>query len=192
MAKRIIITLYKTELLYDVQNKTYLAARSRDIAEDPAKAANMTVNGAEPESNQIMRSLGNAFSVLLTKLSPYFLPVAVDKDKAACAYSLKARLDSDGRPDDVYIADNQLMSQDNNKEFTIPLKMPDNFNEAFIGAITAGLHAYLVSIVVAEWFTLYNPQQAEFYYAQADQKLEEARAYLHARVWPIKRPGSVF
>lgn len=192
MAKRIFITLYKTELLYDVQNKTYLTARSRDNGQDPSITANMQANNGESEANQLMRSLGNAFSLLLPKLSPYLCNVVEVKENAAGKCSCKYRTEIDTSPDDIYVTDNKLVEQADNNEFSIPLKMPDNFNDGFIGAITTALHEYMVSIATAEWFTLSNPQEAVLYYEQANIKLSEAKNYLHARIMPVKRPLSAF
>lgn len=189
MAKRVVITLYKSELLYDIKNKVHLLARSRAHAQEAAQTANMQVNDEEAETNQMMRSLGDAFAKILAKLSPYYCSIPEQKQAPApCPF----RQCSSAPGDDIYMADNILTEPGRNREFTIPLTMPDNFNETFIGTATASLHSSLVSTAIAEWFSLASPSDASLYYELADRDMEKARIALHARIKPIKRGGSVF
>ena len=64
MAKKTItITEYMSELLYDIQNKTYLTGRSRQTGANHEEVANMQANDDDENANQIIRSIGNAFAV---------------------------------------------------------------------------------------------------------------------------------
>ena len=72
MAKQTItITLYMSELVFDVQNKTYLTGRSRTNGENFEQVANMQADDEEENSKQILRSIGNAYGSLMAKLSEY-------------------------------------------------------------------------------------------------------------------------
>ncbi len=63
MAKKTItITLYMSELIYDVQNKTYLTGRSRSTGKNHEEVAHMQANDDDENANQIARSIGNAFA----------------------------------------------------------------------------------------------------------------------------------
>ena len=56
MAKKTIaITLYMSELIYDVQNKTYLTGRSRTNGTNHEEVANMQANDDDENANQILR-----------------------------------------------------------------------------------------------------------------------------------------
>jgi hypothetical protein len=189
MAKRIIITLYKSELLYDVKNKVHLTARSRAHAQEAMQTANMQVNDEEEETNQMLRSLGDAYAKILPKLSPYYQSIPEQKQAPEPCPLKKCE---SAAPDEIYLADNILMERGRNREFTIPLTMPDNFNEAFIGSVTASFHSSLVNTAIAEWFTLVSPADAAAYYEFAERDMEKARMALHARIKPLKRGLGVF
>ena len=81
MAKKTItITLYMSELIYDVYDKTYLTGRSRLDGTNHEKVANMQANDDDENSNQIVRSIGNAFANLKTKLSEYIEETGTTSD----------------------------------------------------------------------------------------------------------------
>ena len=114
MAKKVIaITLYMSELIYDVQNKTYLTGRSRQTGTNHEEVANMQANDDDENANQIMRSIGNAFANLKTKLSEY--------------------INENGTSTN----DKQLSSTGN---LTLSLNMPPNYNNASNDTISTALH----------------------------------------------------
>ena len=109
MAKKTItITLYMSELIYDVYDKTYLTGRSRLDGTNHEKVANMQANDDDENSNQIVRSIGNAFANLKTKLSEYIEETGTT-------------------------ADNKLLDKKSN--LTLSLLMPSNFNQAVNDAL---------------------------------------------------------
>lgn len=188
MAKKIIITLWKSELTYDIRNKVHLIARSREGALEASQTANMQLNEAEEEENQMLRSLGDAYSNMLAKLSPYFCPI-VEQREASCGCHHHHHHRT---PDRVFIADNVQLEEENNKEFTVPLTMPDNFNEGCISDITAALHKFLVNSVIAEWFLVASPADAGAYLTLAEGDMGRARHGLHSRIKPVRRSLGVF
>lgn len=181
MSKSITVILYKSEVAYDVQNKSYLTARSRQDGANVEFVANMQANDNPPEMNQIMRSIGGAFDKLLTKLSPYIAEI-VNEKKAGCGQT-RAATDLP--------TDNTLMPVAGN-ELRIELTMPDNFNQSFLGAAKTGMHEYLVNSVLSEWFTLTNPQEATLYFAQAESNFQQIKMSLDSRIKPLKRKLSTF
>ena len=100
MAKKAIkITLYMSELIYDVQNKTYLTGRSRQTGTNHEEVANMQANDDDENLNQVLRSIGNAFANIKTKLSEYI-------------------------KEETTTGTNEMLSVD--KDLTIGLNMPPN------------------------------------------------------------------
>ena len=69
--KTISITLDLNEIIYDIQNKTYLTGRSRHDGTNHEQVANMQANDDEESANQILRSVSIAFNTLKTKLGEY-------------------------------------------------------------------------------------------------------------------------
>ena len=160
MAKKVIaITLYMSELIYDVQNKTYLTGRSRQTGTNHEEVANMQANDDDENANQIMRSIGNAFANLKTKLSEY--------------------INENGTSTN----DKQLSSTGN---LTLSLNMPPNYNNASNDTISTALHQYLVNSAIGDWFTITNKNDASDYITLAAANLEQLREALNKRMRPTR------
>ena len=160
MAKKVIaITLYMSELIYDVQNKTYLTGRSRQTGTNHEEVANMQANDDDENLNQIMRSIGNAFANLKTKLSEYI-------------------------KEETTTGTNEMLSVD--KDLTIGLNMPPNYNNASNDTISTALHQYLVNSAIGDWFTITNKNDASDYITLAAANLEQLREAVNKRMRPTR------
>ena len=160
MAKKIIsITLYMSELIYDVQNKTYLTGRSRKTGTNHEEVANMQANDDDENANQIMRSIGNAFANLKTKLSEYINESGTSTN------------------------DKLISSTDN---LTVSLNMPPNYNNASNDTISTALHQYLVNSAIGDWFTITNKNDASDYITLAAANLEQLREAVNKRMRPTR------
>lgn len=157
----ITITLYKSELLYDVENKTYLTGQSRYDGSNHEQVAHMQANEDEENRNQILRSIGNAFGTMKTKLSEY-MTSSQEEDS-------NLQIDDEG-------------------SFTITLLMPSNYNQATVEALTAALHQYIVNMTIYDWFTITNKQDAADYGTLAAANIEQAREAINKRVRPTRIP----
>ena len=160
MAQKIIsITLYMSELIYDVQNKTYLTGRSRQTGTNHEEVANMQANDDDENANQIMRSIGNAFANLKTKLSEYINESGTSTN------------------------DKLISSTDN---LTVSLNMPPNYNNASNDTISTALHQYLVNSAIGDWFTITNKNDASDYITLAAANLEQLREAVNKRMRPTR------
>ena len=160
MAKKVIaITLYMSELIYDVQNKTYLTGRSRQTGTNHEEVANMQANDDDENANQIMRSIGNAFANLKTKLSEYINESGTSTN------------------------DKQISSTGN---LTLSLNMPPNYNNASNDTISTALHQYLVNCAIGDWFTITNKNDASDYITLAAANLEQLREAVNKRMRPTR------
>ena len=160
MAKKVIaITLYMSELIYDVQNKTYLTGRSRQTGTNHEEVSNMQANDDDENSNQIMRSIGNAFANLKTKLSEYINASGTSTN------------------------DKQISSTGN---LTLSLNMPPNYNNASNDTISTALHQYLVNSAIGDWFTITNKNDASDYITLAAANLEQLREAVNKRMRPTR------
>lgn len=118
MAKKTVtITLAISELIYDVRNKAYLTGRSRQTGNNHEQVAYVQASEDDDDMNQILRSIGNAFGTLKTKLSEYI------EDKGTSANNV------------------QIKSTDN---LTVALQMPSNYNSSTEQAIANSMHNYIV------------------------------------------------
>lgn len=163
MRKTVTITLYMTELLYDVENKTYLTGEARDNGQNYEESADMKANDDAENRNQVMRSIGNAFGTLKTKLGEY--------------------LDEAGTT-----ANNVLTSDQSNLQ--VVLSMPSNYNTSTKDTIATAMHQYIVNLAIAEWFNIFNKADSTEYLTMAAANLTNLREALNKRVRPVRRPVS--
>ena len=160
MAKQTItITLYMSELVFDVQNKTYLTGRSRTNGENFEQVANMQADDEEENSKQILRSIGNAYGSLMAKLSEY-----VDSN--------------------LTTATDKII--DENANLTIALQMPGSYNKAANEAVVAAVHQYIVNSAIADWFVITNKSDAVEYANLAAVNITQLREALNKRVRPAR------
>ncbi len=157
----VTITLYMSELLYDVQNKTYLTGRSRQNGQNHEEVANMQANDDDENLNQLYRSIQNAFSTLKTKLSEY-----IESNASSST--------------------NELISEETD-ELHLTLAMPTNYNHATVDTISSAMHQYVVNIATSEFFTITNKADAGDYVALGNSNLELIRESLNKRVRPTRR-----
>lgn len=155
--KNIQVTLYMSELIYDVQNKTYLTGRSRSNGTNHEEVANMQANDDDENANQIVRSIGNAFANLKTKLSEYIVETGTT-------------------------ATNKLLTITSN--LTLALVMPSNFNQATNDTIASALHQYLVNSAIGDWFTITDKNDASDYVTLAAANLDQIREAVNKRNRP--------
>lgn len=161
--KNLTITLYMSELLYDVQNKTYLTGKSRSTGSNHEEVANMQANEDEENQNQILRSIGNAFSLLRTKLSEY-----IDEQSTSS------------------INGNNILTSDE-KDLNVTLVMPSNYNVASREAISTAMHQYIVNTAIGDWFTITNKSDASDYVTMSAANLEEIREAINKRFRPTRK-----
>lgn len=159
MKKEISIKLYASELIYDVQNKTYLTGRSRSDGKNHEQVANMQANDDEENENQVVRSIGNAWADIKMRLSEYIVSAQTS-------------------------GNNAQIDKDTNLEVT--LKMPSNYNQATVDTISTALHQFIVNTAIADWFTITNKTDAKDYLDMAIANIAEIREAINKRVRPTR------
>ena len=155
----ITVTIDIHELVYDIQNKTYLTGRSRGDGKNYRQVALMQVNNDDENYNQIMRSIGNALAKVKSELSE------VLNDKS-----------SQG---------NNTLQVDTST-VTLDLMMPGNFNNAATASIVAAIHQFIVAFVTSEWFMITNKADTEDYANLAETSLEMLRESICKRKKPSR------
>lgn len=155
------ISLDVNEIIYDIQNKTYLTGKSRHDGSNHEQVANMQANDDEENANQVVRSISMAFANLKNKLGEYLSLPAVQ-------------------------GTNETI--DPAKALMLPLKMPSNYNCATVDTIASAAHQYIVSSAVAEWFAITNKADSSQYSAMADTCLSIISEAASRRVRP-QRPA---
>ena len=155
----ITVTIDLNELVYDIQNKTYLTGRSRGDGKNYRQVALMQVNNDDENHNQILRSTGNALAKIKAELSEVL-------------------------EENTSEGNNTLVSD--TSQMILKLQMPGNFNNAATDSIVAAIHQYIVAYVTSEWFMITNKADTEDYARQAEMSLEMLRESLCKRKKPSR------
>lgn len=162
--KTLTVTLEVKELMHDLMNKAYLTgqAREADGSKGYEAASNMQASEDEDNSYQLRRSLANAFSSLKSLLGEY-----LDEDRVSSGNLIQKEIDDDGK-------------------LTLAFLLPSNYNNASADSLGNGIHAYLVDLALAEWFTITNKADAQDYMNHASVSLEIVKRALYKRSRPTR------
>lgn len=163
--KTLTVTEQVKEIIFDVQNKSYLVGDARNAqakGENYEAASKMQASDDDENSYQLRRSLANAFAALKSLLGEYL-------------------------DENVSTSDNLINSEiDNDGELTLAFLLPSNYNDASADSLGNGIHAYLVDTTLAEWFSITNQADVEVYAAHAAQSLEIVKRALYKRSRPTR------
>ena len=185
--KSLSITLYLSEILYDIRNKAFLTGRSRETADNQAQISWSQLSGDKPEMGQIMRSVESALAVVQTKLAPYLEEITRErilrKHHPPC-------MPHPEEPIELSAEDDVLMPSEENA-ITLKLLMPDNYNQAFVPVLSSSIHNFIVAAVLGEWFVISHPNEAKAYLQWAEGESANIKACLEKRIKPIRRRLSV-
>lgn len=172
MEKKQIITVkqHVPTILYDVRNKAYITGNSRMASGTANYEAGSKMQASEDteEDDQLKRSLTTYFTGLKSKLGEYL--------------------------DEETSTTNNLIAEIIENEGTLQLsfRLPTNYNNASADSLGAGIHAYLVDMVLADWFNITNPQDMKGYTEHAGVMLEDVKAALYKRSRPTRPTRPTF
>ena len=134
--KTITITLKKDELLYDVENTSYLVGNSRSTGDNFEQVSNIQTSGEGEDRNFILRSIEKAFNEVKRNLSRY-----IEESKLTSS--------------------NALMIETG--DFALTLKVVDVFNEASTDTLKSATHEFIVSSALMDWFANVKPDEMVIY-----------------------------
>ena len=159
MKKSLSLQLDIAELIYDIQNKTYLTGRSLGNSDNHAHVANMQANDDDENEAQILRSITSAVALLRTKLSEYMES-------------------NDGT------SDNSILEATAN--IRLNLEMPSNFNSSVTKAIGEAVHQFIVAAAIADWFAITAKGETADYKSVADTSIAVIEEALCKRLRPLR------
>lgn len=156
------ITLDLNEIIYDIQNKTFLTGKARRDDSNHELVANMQANDDDENANQILRSVSMAYATLKTKLAEYLRLTSSDSN-------------------------NTLLSP--TSSLYLSLQMPSNYNLSTLDTVTAAAHQFIVSSAIVDWFTITDKSDTPEYAALADASLKIMIEAISRRSRPVRRAG---
>lgn len=134
--KTIVITLKKAEILYDIENTSFIVGNSRSTGTNFEQVSNIQNSGEGEDRNFILRSIETAFGEVKRNLSRF-----IDETKLA--------------------DDNTLMEETG--DLIISLDVVDVFNEASTESLKSSIHEYIVSSSLLDWFASVKPDEMPIY-----------------------------
>ena len=145
MKQELTISLKMSELIYDIQNKTYLTGRSLENDTNNAHVANMQANDDDENAAQILRSITMAVSVLRNRLAEYLDTTDLSSDNVSLEVT---------------------------ENFSLTLKMPSNFNASVTRTIGEAAHQFIVATAITDWFAITAKGETTDYSKVAEQSLK--------------------
>lgn len=153
----VTITLHMSELLYDIDNETWLVGESQFNGEN-RQAVSLMQSGEDEESrNHILRDISTAIGNLSSALKEYQF--------AGNEHSSNLLLSAD---DDIVVS----------------LAMPGNFDISSVSALTEAIHQYIVNFAISRWFGATAKDEAARYSESAAAYLSQVREIVGRRVRP--------
>ena len=171
---QINITLYQSELLYDVRMKLSKIAGTFIAKKDFEQASNIQDTDGEDE-NVLLRSIDNAFNSIVNNLSKY-----IDVDKSFY------------NKDSNNALNKSVNDASNNKVYQYALQMPSNYNQNTKTTISAASHSYIVNVVLFDWLEHTDRGEAKDYFELAKNDMNTLISAVFKRNKPTyKKPTGV-
>ncbi len=180
MKKTIYLTLYLSEIVYDIMLQAHIVSDS--LTADDTAEQSATIDDTDGDNrNQILRSIGTAYSSLCGQLSEH---LAEDNSEAD---NLLLKETSDVAKTLCFGTDGKQAKTANvATRFTIALRVPSNFNTAVADALAANLHECIVDNALASWLTLHNSAVAQSFATEAQNAALQIKMLLAKRVRPTR------
>lgn len=159
MKQSVNLTLSLGEIIYDIQNKTFLTGRSASENARPGHVANMQANDDEENSAQILRSVTMAVARLRSRLAEYLSDAAISANNDSLTASDK---------------------------LSFELQMPSNFNSSVTKTLGQAAHQFIVATAIADWFAITARGETADYTQTADLSLQVMEEALCRRSRPSR------
>ena len=180
MAKQTIeIKLYLSELMYDVQQKTFLIGDLIKTDENIEQATKMQ-EVVDEKKDIVLRSFGNSLASLKNDMSEYLVDNTRYADNLLMPETRKKIVHQliigyGGKP---------AIQEDETEDNTIflMLRVPMNYNMAAKESVATALHDFMVNKALADWFSIYSPERVDYYSKMAETDLVSLRIALNKRI----------
>lgn len=171
---QINITLYQSELLYDVKMKLSKIAENFIAKKGFEQASNIQDADGEDE-NVLLRSIDNAFNNIINTLAKY-VDVEHSLFDSNSTNTLNKSVDDDNK----------------NKVYQYALQMPSNYNQNTKTAIASASHSYIVNIALFDWLEHTDRNDAKDYMELAQNDMNTLISAVFKRNKPTyKKPTGV-
>ena len=159
--KEVQIALLSSELLYDIGSMCYVEG---DLAErDTGKDMHQVIDGIVGENkNRILRML----NLSVTKLCELLFPFCKSETEK------------------LELRDDALIEE---YSYGFTLQVPNDFSESSVNRLTALMHEYMVSFVMADWMSITKPGAEEKWLMKCATTEQEMRSTINRRMKRVRR-----
>lgn len=157
--KTITLAFKKSEILYDVENASYLVGNSRSDGSNFEQVSNIQNSGEGEDMNFILRSIDSAFGKAKTILSRF-----INESATTVINTL--------------IGDSGDLS--------IALKVMDAFNEASTDILKSSIHEYIVASCLEDWFANMKSEDVTIYQNRKKDAYATILVALYRKKAPVR------
>lgn len=180
------ITLYTSELLYDIRTKLRALADTEYTDDTQERAALIRDETDYGQTHILLRHIGTAYSILRKQCEEYIvediqnadnilMQATRQKQDGIITYSYKGQ---EPDSDTTQTEDNTL---------TLFLRVPANFNHSVRDALSATMHTYIVDAALSAYLSLRGLSNAATLYAeQSESAITMVDQALSARIRPTR------
>lgn len=136
----ITLKLYKSELMYDLQNDTHIIAQGRFNQGEAAKASYGLQADNDADRAKVIRTMQLAANEVKNIISSFL-------QNSSSTTSNNA----------------QLNIADDDDAIVYVLEVSSRFNQSFTEALTTHCHRYIVNRMLCDWFVATKPELAKNY-----------------------------
>lgn len=164
--RRVVLIFKRMELLYDIENYSYVEGDIMETANDHARHQVMDV-GQSGNEDRVTRVLGLAHSECVEMLYPYTKYEVTD---ASEVYNTMNKPDA----------------------YRIEMELPESFSMTTVQLLKHLIHEYLVSRVLADWMSITNPGSAANWAEKFRELKSKIQTSLVSRTGKIRRKCKPF
>lgn len=164
--KEVAITLYRKELLYDIESYAYVEADTMATEDEHQKHQLFDIAQSGNEE-LITRTMNLAYTECVEWLYPFTKREVYDESmlcNAPCAPQV----------------------------YNVNMVIPDGFSATTIGLLKNLIHRYIVARVMWEWCGIVKPEKVEYWLSLATQAKEQAKTSLMSRRTKVRKKQSPF
>ena len=159
--KEFEVTIYISELLYDIKSKTYLRGESlRDVGSSAEFSSRGQLDDEEWNEAEVLRSISKSIADARVLLHEWVV---------------------DNRDESV---DNVLIGKEDDPIFI--LSVPDSFNDSGRQAVAESIHNMIVSRAIGDWYHTLGREESPSFIADSVTYVGSIRSSLSKRVRPSR------
>lgn len=160
MDRVIAITLFLSELVYDIELVSYAVGETIKGEDEKDRSLVMDVS-IDGKIDKMALNLNKAWGELLNEITGY----------------TKVGMDEDIDVANIFVIP---------EKYEVRLRVPDSFTKLNAEAVKNSMHAYLVNKALEGWFAIAKKDEVGYYANEARLELAKVKRFLNTRIRPLR------